>query len=47
MCFELETDEYSDGWADISLSVATVAPISDGRMMSAHPSLLGVTVVTL
>jgi hypothetical protein len=50
LCFLLETEcrflSSSDRWADISLPVAIVAPISNERMMSAHPSLLGVTVVT-
>jgi hypothetical protein len=48
MYFELETEcrflSISDGWADISLPVDTLAPSSDGRMMSAHLSLLGATV---
>jgi hypothetical protein len=50
MCFELETKcrflFSSDGWADVSLSVATVAPSSDGRMTSTYPSLLENTVAT-
>jgi hypothetical protein len=48
--FELETEcrflFSSDGWADVSLSVATVAPSSDGWMMSVCPSLLGATIAT-
>jgi hypothetical protein len=48
MCFELETEcpslSSSDGWADVSLPVATVAPSNNEQMMSARPSLLGATV---
>jgi hypothetical protein len=50
MCFELETEcrflSSSDGWADVSLSVATMTPSSDRRMTSACPSLLGAIVAT-
>jgi hypothetical protein len=49
-CFKLETGwrflSSGDGWADVILPVATVAPSSDGRMTSACPSLIGIIVAT-
>jgi hypothetical protein len=47
MCFELEIEcrflFNSDGWHDVSLPIATLAPSSDGRITSVCPSLLGAT----
>jgi hypothetical protein len=47
MCFELETEcrflFNNDGWRDVSLPVATLAPSSDRQITSVCPSLLGAT----